>query len=377
MARTRARQRHPLVLREKDTKKLFSEKRYLEIIAIKNKIKTMLDAEFLNYSYFNNKVSCLLYTGLSYAEIGFYKNAYKTFSEIHEKLSQLKRARISWTQIKRYPASKEYLNMANEALSMIKEQIDFFNKNNYIIYLSNIAYVCYKLGNYDDAIVYYKKALCRDSKDIQLNLGIAQAQYYHYRRKFPFKFLNDIFCKKLPKDIRENFLRTINMLFKMETSFDSLLAIGKMFYFLGEYPKALLFVQKAIELANKQNDLSAKIHAYDWLSRIAYKTKYHEVAAEYYNKIIEQIIECSDYEQGAIHPKPDLYKMLKYLTQNKEEIKKHDVHYIKKYIWGGIIAGIILEGFEIYSGGTTNPNILIGMVILVVFVSFCFINIYK
>ena len=38
MARTRARQRHPLVLREKDTKKLFSEKRYLEIIAIKNKI---------------------------------------------------------------------------------------------------------------------------------------------------------------------------------------------------------------------------------------------------------------------------------------------------------------------------------------------------
>ena len=129
MARTRARQRHPLVLREKDTKKLFSEKRYLEIIAIKNKIKTMLDAEFLNYSYFNNKVSCLLYTGLSYAEIGFYKNAYKTFSEIHEKLSQLKRARISWTQIKRYPASKEYLNMANEALSMIKEQIDFFNPN--------------------------------------------------------------------------------------------------------------------------------------------------------------------------------------------------------------------------------------------------------
>ena len=69
--------------------------------------------------------------------------------------------------------------------------------------------------------------------------------------------------------------------------------------------------------------------------------------------------------------------MLKYLTQNKEEIKKHDVHYIKKSIWGGIIAGIILEGFEIYSGGTTNPNILIGMVILVVFVSFCFINIYK
>ena len=69
--------------------------------------------------------------------------------------------------------------------------------------------------------------------------------------------------------------------------------------------------------------------------------------------------------------------MLEYLTENKERIRKHDVHYINKSIWGGIIAAIILECFEIYSGGTHNVLFLILMIVIVVLVSVCYINVYK
>lgn len=161
----------------------------------------------------------------------------------------------------------------------------------------------------------------------------------------------------------------------METNFDTLLALGKMYYFCGKYSRALIFVQKAIEIAKDQPN--ARVHAYDWLSRIAFKTKHHEVAAEYYNQIIKEIIECSDYTQDTIHPKPNLYKMLEYLTENKRKIRKHDVHYINKSIWGGIIAAIILESFEIYSNGTHSAFLLLTMVVIVLLVSVFYINVYK
>lgn len=375
MPKTKRKDKHPLILREEEISKLFRGKRYLEVIKSVSNIKSTLDLDILDYSFFNNKVACLIYAGLSYTELGFYKQAYITFYEINKRFASLKYARISWKSIARYPTSRKHLKMATEALTMLEEQINIFNLTNHVRYLSNIAYVCYKLKDYKQAIIFYKKALCRKSKDLQLNLGIAQAQYYYYRNKYPFEFLNNILCKHVPDKIKQNYFKTIDMLFKMDTSFDTLLAIGKMYYFLEEYPRALLFIQKAIELVNDQPE--AKVHAYDWLSRIAFKTKHYEVASEYYNQIIKEIVECSEYTQDAIHPKPNLYKMLEYLTQNKEKIRKHDVHYINKSIWGGIIAAIILECFEIYSGGNHNVLFLFFMIIIVVLVSICYINVYK
>lgn len=375
MAKTKNSKPHYLIQKENEVSQLFKEQKYIEVLkTVKNMQKT-IDLVFLDYSYFNNKISCLIYAALSYAELGFYQNAHDIFTEINNKFSNLKYSKIALKGIIRYPENKSQANMARDLLDMLEEQISLFSCTNHVRFLSNFAYICYKLEDYKSAIIYYKKALCRDSRNLQLNLGIAQAQYYFYRKKFKYDFLNNILCRKLPERIENQYKKTIDMLFKMDTNFDTLLALGKMYYFRGKYSRALIFVQKAIEISKDQPN--ARIHAYDWLSRIAFKTKHHEVAAEYYNQIIKEIIECSDYTHEAIHPKPNLYKMLEYLTENKERIRKHDVHYINKSIWGGIIAAIILECFEIYSGGTHNVLFLILMIVIVVLVSVCYINVYK
>lgn len=375
MVKTKNSKSHYLVQKENEISTLFKEQKYIEILKIVKNMQKTIDLVFLDYSYFNNKVSCLIYAALSCAELGFYKQAKDIFQKINNKFAYLKYSKIALKGMIRYPDNKSQANMAKELLDMLDEQIKLFDCTNHIHFLSNFAYICYKLGDYKSAIIYYKKALCRNSKDVQLNLGIAQAQYYFYRKRFKCDFLNDIFCNKLPDEIENQYKKTIEMLFKKDTNFDTLLALGKMYYFLGKYSRALIFVQKAIEIAKDQPN--ARIHAYDWLSRIAFKTKHHEVAAEYYIQIIKEIIECSDYTQDAIHPKPNLYKMFEYLTQNKEKIRKHDVHYINKSIWGGIIAAILLECFEIYSGGMHNMLFLILMIIIVVLVSVCYINVYK
>ena len=153
----------------------------------------------------------------------------------------------------------------------------------------------------------------------------------------------------------------------METSFNVLLSLGKIYYFLGNYDKSISYLQTAIE-------------AFDWLSRIAFKSKKYQIAVEYYQKIIDALIKLPLENNSTIHPRPELYKMFKYLNQNKEATLKHDIHYINKSIWGGIFAGIILESAEILSGQyneiwfLTPINIVIGMIIFILIVSFCFIN---
>lgn len=375
MLKTKDSKPHILVSREQQVRELFRKKKYIEVITVVKKLQRTIDLTFLDYSYFNNKVVCLIYQGLSYAELGFYKDAYLVFSKINEKFANLKYAKVALRNIIRYPIDKYQAKMAKEALEMLEDQFLIFYHSNHVNFLSNFAYICYKLEYYETAIIYYKRALCRKNKDIQLNLGIAQAQYYAHRKKYKFEFLNKFFCNHTPSDIKVQYKKTIEMLFKMETSFDTLLAIGKMYYFCEEYASSLIFVQKALELAKDQPN--ARIHVYDWLSRIAFKTKHHEVAAEYYNQIIDELINCSDYTQEAIHPKSNLYKMLEYLTQNKEQIRKHDVHYINKSIWGGIIAALLLECFEIYAGGQQGILFLLIMIVIVLLVSICYINIYK
>ena len=57
---------HPLVVKEEEIRNLFRNRKYLEIIKIVKNSKKILDLDFLDYSFFNNKVGCLIYAGLSY-----------------------------------------------------------------------------------------------------------------------------------------------------------------------------------------------------------------------------------------------------------------------------------------------------------------------
>ena len=195
-----------------------------------------------------------------------------------------------------------------------------------------MAYTCYKLKKYKDAIKYYKKALVRSKKDIQLNLGIAQSQYRIYK----------LF---LPRKVKIWFRKTIENFSECETSFDTLLAIGKMYYFLKEYEIALSFVQKALECA--QAEPQNKIYAYDWLSRIAYKTKHHSVAIHFYEEIIKCLVEYPDNQQDVIHPKPKMYDMLKYLNKNKKIVRNQEI----RVVWYTVIVSII---FTIFFGIISN-----------------------
>lgn len=377
MQKTKSNSDFFLVKQEVSLKQLFEAKKYLEVINKVEKMKVTIDNEVLDYFFFNNKISCLIYQGLSFIEIGLYKRALELFDCIDEKYETIKASKTYWKMLSKNPENKQEFEISKDALSLLNEQILIFGTTNQIRFLSNKAYVYYRLEDYKNSIIYYKKALVRDNKNIQLNLGIAQAQYYEYRKKFKSKILNNIylfFNSKMPVKIILNFKKTISMLEARETSFDNLLALGKMYYFMGRYEESLLYVQKSLTLS--ENKPEKNIYAYDWLSRIAFKTKHHSVAVGYYKEIIKSLIENPDSKQEVIHPKPDLYKMLDFLTQNEEKVTKNEVHYINKSIWGGIIAALILESAEIYSN-TNSFHIPLIMIVLTLIVSTIYINVYK
>lgn len=155
-------------------------------------------------------------------------------------------------------------------------------------------------------------------------------QDYHNRYNNP---VANIFC------LNEKYRKTIKLLMKQETNFDTLLSIGKILYFLGDYDSALNYVQNAIELnIMNKNSSPQMIFAYDWLSRIAYKEKRYTVAANFYEKIIDKIISDSDsiLANGIIHQKPKLSDMVRYLNETKDLVAKGEIHYINKTIWEAI-----------------------------------------
>lgn len=396
---------HKLISTEKELQYLFNENKYLEVISKVNKIEKLLDEEFLDFYYFNNKISCLIYLGLSYFQLGNYENAKMAFLKVSNKVFLLVQAMRYWKRLAKIPINQQLSDIAQNACSLLKEQFDYFNKTNYFNYLSNLAYTFYKLEEYELSVQHYKKALkvyykkCKKGDkdkniEMQLHLGIAEAQYYQYRNIVNFKFLNkktnqslnkiinEIIKKNIPKNIKDNYHKTIKMLEDMGSSFDTLLALGKMYYFLGKYDRSISYLQMAISFS-VENKCQKEIYAFDWLSRIAYKTKRHEIAVDYYKKIIDSLITVSIKNEKTIHPYPELHKMFKYLNQNKEATLKHDVHYINKSIWGGIFAGILFESAEILSSqDSLNPflspaNIVIIMICLVLLSSCIYINVYK
>lgn len=308
---------------------LFASKKYLEVIKEVDELRDLLDADYLDYSFFDDKAVFLIYKGISYIELGLYNEALKSLLLIENKYESLKKARSFWKNLSRKPINNSIFKMSKHACELIADQMRKFNSNNSYKYLSNIAYTCYKLKKYEDAIKYYKKALIRkkNKNDMLLNLGIAEAQYKLH------KF-------RIPKSVKKWYLKTIDMLLKSKTDFDTLLAIGKMYYFLRDYDKALNFVQKALEFTVEHPE--NKVFAYDWLSRIAYKKKNHSLAVGFYEDLVRCLVEYPDGRQGMIiHPKPQLYMMIKYLNDNKRIVKNKEL----RGVWYTVIVSLIVTVF--------------------------------
>ena len=308
---------------------LFEQKKYLEVIKVVKKLQPYFEADYLDYTFFDNKAVFLIYEGISYIELGLYEDALDVLLQIEIKYEALKKARIFWRNFAKKPINKNSFEMSKHACELISDQMQKFNDNNSYKYLSNIAYACFKLERYQDAIKYYKRALRRrkNKKDMLLNLGIAEAQYELYKGK-------------LPKNIKKWYTKTIDILSRSKTDFDTLLAIGKMYYFLKDYDKALNFVQRALELT--VNEPQNKVYAYDWLSRIAYKKKNHSLAIGFYEDVIRCLVEYPDSKQGMIiHPKPQLYMMIKFLNDNKRIVKNKEL----RGVWYTVIAGLVVTVF--------------------------------
>ena len=102
------------------------------------------------------------------------------------------------------------------------------------------------------------------------------------------------------------------------------------------------------------------VFIYDWLSRIAYKTKNHVTAVDFYQKIIDCLIKNPNdlKENKSIHLKPKLHEMVQHLQDNRDILNKREQKRIVVPLVVSIIAAIILDGFQIYSslGEKENEN---------------------
>lgn len=367
---------------ENNSKILFKKRAYFELLSL---IDTRLYCKkygdpITHILCLNEKFVYLIYKGLAYIELSEYSEAIDVLLLIEQDYEILLSLKRQFKKKKRKPFKQDN-KLLNDTLIVINNQISNVQENLGKTF-SNLAFAYYKLKDYENSIKYYKKAIFRDKKNPQLHLELSQAQYRNIKNKNKsVKWYNLIGKIQLKKDIiiqKINYQKTIELYKTQETNFETLLSIGKLLYFLGDYHCSLNYVQNAIELCNTKETKHKKIFAYDWLSRIAYKEKKYSVAVSFYEKIIDNIISNSNSisENGIIHQKPKLNDMVKYLNEVKDLVAKREVHYFNKSIWGGIITGIILESAEIYTA-TESMNIPICMIVILLIAGFIYINIYK
>ena len=307
----------------------YNSKKYFELI--------YLYEQFLNsYNYlehcfidFNLVIDVILYVALACFNLNEYEKAKIYLTNFEDFYLSYKR---------RYCYHKERLNKKKYAtipefdskilVGYMNDTLREFNQNNKIRFYNNLGYAYYKCEQYDKAIEYYKKTLSIQPNNIQLIVGYHQAVYY---RTSPH-------CLKEKERININ--NDINKIKKFESNYDTYLAIGKLYYFLGEFSTALNYINIAISFIQGGIDICHKeISAYDWISRIAYKQKQYSTASIFYEKIIDKLVEdagnnLSNHEE--IHPKPELYKMLNFLNETKQFIADRETSNLNKSIWAGI-----------------------------------------
>lgn len=366
---------------EQNSKRLFEKRAYQELISLidTQEYCKKFEAPVVCVFCLNEKFVYLIYKGLAYIELSEYAKAVDVLLLVEKDYIRLLDLKSRYKKQKRESFSQD--EILNEILHIVNILISSVQDNLRKTF-ANLAFAYYKLKDYKNSIKYYKKAIYRDKKNPQLHLELSQAQYRNIENKTKnVSWYNIIGKIQLQKEIivqSKNYIKTIELYKKQETNFETLLSIGKLLYFLGDYQSSLNYVQNAIELCNTRETKHKKIFAYDWLSRIAYKEKKYAVAVSFYEKIIDNIISNSNSisENGIIHQKPKLNDMVKYLNEVKDLVSQSEVHYFNKSIWGGIITGIILETAEIYAS-TESFKIPIYMIVILVLVGFVYIHKYK
>lgn len=309
---------------------LYDKQKYLNIIQLFDQFSNSNNYDEMCFKYFNYVVGITILTAISYCNIGDYKNAKDILVFLEDTYYIFKRYYYLLIQILR---RHYFINIsqedAKELVKHINKTLQEFNKHLRLRFYNNLAYVHYKNELYKDAIRYYKKTLPYAPNNVQIIVGYYQAIYYSQ----PKHCVQGEYKKTLEIAIKQ--------ILSLEANFDTYLALGKLHYFLGEHQKALNFINIAINVL-KQDDLKnlKEIYAYDWISRIAYKQKQYSTASVFYEKIIDSLVK----EQGrnfidheAIHPKPELYKMLKFLNETKQLIANQETSKLNKSIWSGII----------------------------------------
>lgn len=344
---------------------LYDKGAYLDVINAFKIIQKSDDIEYFSCQYFNAFVGIYLLVSISYSILGHYEKALGTMIELNNKYHRVKNIYYVFMQILRH---KDFETISKEDAQEIVNHFNItlreFNKNARIRFYNNFAFCYYKNELYSSAIEFYEKALLYNRKDMQLIIGKNQALYEHYNHS-------------LSKEVIATLKVDIKKLSTLQTNFDVYLSICKLYYFIGDFEKALKYVNLALNIIGEENK-EREIYAYDWISRIAYKSKKYATAAIFYEKIIEKLIVCNKNYiiNEEIHPIPELNKMFEFLTQCKEKITKHDIHYINKSIWAGIIVATLLEFFEIYSG-TKSFAIPTIMVIIITLFGVIYVNVYK
>lgn len=250
------------------------------------------------------------------------------------------------------PNFKEYSKQIYEAIQAFKI-IKFFN---------NVAYSYYKEKEYDKALTNYELALrysteISPDEKLQLLIGKAQSMYYKFEnsKKKNFQEFSD-FIKEIIKEV-----------LKYDGNCDILLALAKLYYFIGDYDNSLNYLDLALKQNEKEKSELLEIYAYDWLSRIAYKQKRYSIAVGFYEKLIQLLtVYSSNEEFNIINPLPHIHNILQYLNETKELVAKQDISYINKTIWAGIVITALFGLIDFYRSGMSLFFVL--FILLVTFI---------
>ena len=309
---------------------LYESKKYLEIISRYNKFKNSPKFSLILFKYFVFVVDMTILTSISYCNIGDYNKAKEIMLFLNDEYYLYKKRYYFLTREKKNTKlSEKEKQEIKDVTNFINITLREFNQNFRFRFFNNLAYVHYKNKQYKEALSYYKKALSYDCANLQLIVGKYQSLYYANKEHR--------FCLKE----RNKLLKDIETIKEMNSSFDTYLALGKLYYFNQEIDVALNYVNIAISTLNEdnQNRISKEIYAYDWISRISYKQKNYATASIFYEKIIESLIKDENeifIDHEGIHPKPELHRMLTYLNETKQHLADAETSNLNKSIWAGI-----------------------------------------
>lgn len=341
---------------EQKIRNLYKNKQYLNIISLFEVNIKILALRDMDLCFFNYTVSSLMYIAMAYFSLERYDKSLEIFNEIESRYNAL-------VNIREMLSCSVSNNDDKRLLRRIKHILYVFNTQDKVKFYINYAYTFYKMKEKDNKQIYYDKALCYYKKAlylkcyisisqfIQCQVGIAEVQY----RSSDNRFVSDEFKFKL-----ENIIE--NILYLGDT-FDVYLALCKLNYFKQEYEMALVYVQKALELAI--NDEEKRIFAYDWISRISYKTKQYSMASLFYEKIIDELINYPDQQQEEIHQRPKLHKMVKFLNETKAYLAQEESSKLSKSIWAGVFITSIFGLYE-YKNHLINLDISLGYIVMLV-----------